>query len=164
MKSQSFDEYLSLPSRVDVPFELALGAPGPVRQRLEDAGWATIDPRGVTRTRETYEAFIRDSMGEFGIAKHGYVVTNSGWFSERSLAYMANARPVVIQDTGFSRHVPVGKGVMSFTSPAEAVDALESIAGDERRHGLAAREIVVEHFEGRAVVTELLDNALPAPE
>jgi hypothetical protein len=72
---------------------------------------------------------------------------------------MVNARPVVIQDTGFSRHVPVGEGVMPFTSPAEALDALETVAGDERRHGLAARAVVAEHFEGRAVVTELLNNA-----
>jgi hypothetical protein len=163
MKSVSFEDYLSLPSHTDVDFEIALGAPGPVRSRLEEAGWTTIDPRGVTRTPDTYETFIRGSKGEFGIAKHGYVVTNSGWFSERSLAYMANARPVVIQDTGFSRHIPVGEGVMPFTSPAEAVDALETVAGDERRHGLAARAVVAEHFEGRAVVAELLDNAAHPP-
>lgn len=162
-KSTSFEDYLALPGQTDVRLELALGAPADTRDRLEAAGWSTIDPRGVTRTPATYEDYIRGSKGEFGIAKHGYVSTRSGWFSERSLAYMVNARPVVIQDTGFSRLLPVGAGVLSFTSPEEAREGLRSVEIDYRRHCKMARSVVAEYFEGRKVVQDLLEAATRKP-
>lgn len=168
MKAASFQSYLDMPSRTDARLELALGAPRETRDRLEKAGWVTIDPRGVTRTPGTYEEYVRGSKGEFGIAKQGYVSTRSGWFSERSLAYMANARPVVIQDTGFSRVLPTGVGVVPFSTPEEAVDGLRSVEADYRRHCKAARDTVEEHFDGRKVVKSLLEDAdrkpsAPAP-
>lgn len=162
-KSTSFEDYLALPGQTDVRLELALGAPAETRDRLEAAGWSTIDPRGVTRTPTTYEDYIRASKGEFGIAKHGYVSTRSGWFSERSLAYMVNARPVIIQDTGFSRLLPVGAGVLSFTSPEEASEGLRSVEVDYRRHCQMARSIVAEYFDGRKVVRDLLEAAARKP-
>ena len=160
MKSASFEEYLALPQATDVRLELAVGAPDPVRARLQDAGWITMDPRPITRTLHTYADFIRASKGEFGIAKHGYVTARSGWFSERSLAYMANARPVVLQDTGFSDWLPVGEGVLAFTSLAEAATALAAADGDYERHSTAARAVAAEHFDGRKVVSDLLESTL----
>ena len=160
MKSASFEEYLSLPRATDVRLELAVGAPEPVRSRLEDAGWFTMDPRPATRSVRTYMDFIRASKGEFGIAKHGYVSGRSGWFSERSLAYMANARPVVLQDTGFSDWLPVGKGVLAFNSKNEAVDALAGVAADYSDHCSAARALAAEHFDGRKVVAHLLESTV----
>jgi glycosyltransferase involved in cell wall biosynthesis len=59
--------------------------------------------------------------GEFGIAKHGYVVTRSGWFGERSAPYLATGRPVLAQDTGYSDWVQSEYGVISFTTPEEAM-------------------------------------------
>ena len=167
-KSSSFEDYLDLPGRTHASLELALGAPAATRQHLEAAGWSTIDPRVVTRTPSTYEDYIRGSKGEFGIAKHGYVSTMSGWFSERSLAYMVNARPVVVQETGFSSVLPVGAGVLSFTSPEEACEGLRSVGADYARHCQMARSIVVEHFDGRKVIQDLLEAAdhqssTPAP-
>ena len=159
MKSASFEEYFALPQTTDARLELAVGAPDPVRVRLEDAGWLTRDPRPVTRTLQTYMDFIRASKGELGIAKHGYVTSRSGWFSERSLAYMASARPVVLQDTGFSDWLPVGEGILAFNSPDEAATALAAADGDYDRHCAAARALVAEHFDGRQVVTELLEGA-----
>lgn len=162
MKSESFETFAGLPSHTRERLELAVGAPGPVRVRLEGAGWATIDPRPVTRTPGTYEDYIRSSKGELGIAKHGYVASRSGWFSERSLAYMANARPVVVQDTGFSRWLPTGEGVMAFLTVEEAAAALGAVASDYTRHCAAARALAAEHFEGRRVVSELLETAATA--
>lgn len=159
MKSASFEEYLALPRVTDERLELAVGAPGPVRSRLEEEGWVTMDPRPITRTFHTYMDFIRGSKGELGIAKHGYVTSRSGWFSERSLAYMASARPVVLQDTGFSDWLPVGEGVLSFDSRAGAADALAAAAADYERHCRTARALAAEHFDGRQVVTDLLEGA-----
>lgn len=162
MKSTSFERYLTVARSSEVPLQLAIGAPSPVRARLEEAGWRTLDPRPVTRSVGTYEAFMRGSRGEFGIAKHGYVTTESGWFSERSLAYMMNGRPVVLQDTGFSRWLPTGEGVFAFTTPAEAVEGLRAAAGD-RRYGRKAAALVAEHFDGRKVVQDLLEAATRKP-
>lgn len=162
MKSDSFEALIDLPARTHERLELAVGAPGPVRARLEAAGWATRDPRPVTRTPAAYEAYIRASKGELGVAKHGYVVSRSGWFSERSLAYMAQARPVVLQDTGFSQWLPTGDGVLAFTTVDDAAAALDEVARDYTRHCAAARAVAAEHFDGRRVVTELLDSALTA--
>jgi hypothetical protein len=50
----------------------------------------------------TYQRYIQQSKGEFSVAKQGYVVSHSGWFSERSAAYLSSGRPVVVQETGFS--------------------------------------------------------------
>lgn len=162
MKSDSFEDLIDLPERTRERLELAVGAPGPVRARLEAAGWATRDPRPVTRTPAAYEAYIRASKGELGVAKHGYVVSHSGWFSERSLAYMAQARPVVLQDTGFSQWLPTGDGVLAFTSVDEAAAALDDVARDYTRHCSAARAVAAEHFDGRRVVGRLLDRATAA--
>lgn len=160
MKSDSFEEYLMLPEMTTSRLELAIGAPSPVRARLEAAGWKTFDPRGVTRSTATYETFIRASKGEIGLAKHGYATT--GWFSERSLAYMCNSRPVVLQDTGFTRWLPVTEGVLAFDSPAEAAEQLAAAERDHRHHGRAAREAAIEHFDGRAVIRDLLQEAIEA--
>lgn len=159
MKSESFENYIGLPQAADARLELAVGAPHQVRSRLEEAGWITMDPRPITRTLHTYVDFIRASKGEFGIAKHGYVTARSGWFSERSLAYMANARPVVLQDAGFSDWLPVGEGVLTFNSLPEAANGLAAVDADYERHCTAARALAAEHFDGRQVVAELLESA-----
>ena len=96
--------------------------------------------------------------GEFGVAKHGYVVARSGWFGERSAAYLASGRPVVIQETGFSDRLPTGEGLFAFSSEGEAIAAIETVRRDPRRHGRAARELAEAHFESGAVLSRLLED------
>ncbi len=94
------------------------------------------------------------------MAKHGYVASWSGWFSERSCCYLGHGRPVLIQDTGFTERIPSGAGLIAFRSPDEAVAGLEEI---DRRYGFhcrAAREVVAEHFDARRVIPDLLEAAL----
>ena len=61
------------------------------------------------------------------IAKNGYVVGRPGWFSCRSACYLAAARPVVVEDTGFRDVLPTGEGLLTFSTPDEAVAAIEVI-------------------------------------
>ena len=61
-----------------------------------------VQPRESSIDLTAYQSYLRKSKAEFSVAKHGYVVSRSGWFSERSAAYMASGRPVLLQDTGFS--------------------------------------------------------------
>ena len=88
---------------------LALGSATAPRERLRDHGWHLVDPLAVTRDPWTYQRYIEKSKAEFSVAKHGYVVSRCGWFSERSACYLAAGRPVVVQDTGFSDRLPTGR-------------------------------------------------------
>jgi hypothetical protein len=161
LKGRSFEELLDLPRRAGRRFELAVGAPAEVRARLEAHGWMVRDPRPVTRDVPSYLSYVRDSKAELGVAKHGYVVSRSGWFSERSATYLAAGRPVLVQDTGFTDWLGVEEGVVAFTTPEEAIAGLEEIDGRYERHCRAAREVAVEVFDSRRVLTSLLER-LPA--
>jgi glycosyltransferase involved in cell wall biosynthesis len=98
-------------------------------------------------------------MAEFSVAKQGYWVSESGWFSERSAAYLASGRPVITQDTGFSQWLPKGLGLLSFNSPEEAVSAIENLKADYPRHCRSARELAEEYFDASAVLTALIERA-----
>lgn len=163
MKSDSFAPYLDLPARTGPVFALAVGGPTAPCERLAALGWGPVDPCVVADDPWAYQAFIRRSKGEFGVAKHGYVVCRSGWFSERSAAYLASGRPVVAQDTGFSDHVPTGTGLLAFTSPDGAVAAIEDVDRRYDAHCAAARAIAVEHFDARVVLASLVERAFARP-
>ena len=157
MKSETFTTFESLPSRVDVDLTLALGSSDAPRDRIADHGWRIADPLAVTRDAWSYQGFIAASRAEFSIAKHGYVVTKSGWFSERSANYLAAGRPVIAQDTAFDTWLPVGAGLFSVTDVEEAVEAIAEVEADYERHVRSAREIAARHFDSAVVLQDLLD-------
>ena len=61
------------------------------------------------------------------VAKNLYVDTRSGWFSDRSACYLASGRPVLAQDTGLEGLVPLGEGLLTFSTLDEAAAAVEEI-------------------------------------
>ena len=158
MKSASFSAYEDLPSKVADTMEIALGSQSAPYEMLKSKGWKISNPLDVTITSKKYQEFIRQSKGEWSIAKHGYVISNSGWFSERSAAYLASGKPVVVQDTGFSNFLPTGKGLFAFTSPEEAVAAIAEVNKDYEYHCKQARAFIEEHFESSKVLNSLLSN------
>src|SRR5262249_10645367 len=159
MKSESFGPFVDLPRRSRVPLELALGSPDAPRAELEAAGWRLRDPLVPTATPWTYRRYIRDSLGELTVAKHGYVAARTGWLRARSANYLASGRPVVSQDTGFSKVLPTGEGLLAFSTPDEAAAAIEAVASDPVRHGLRARELAHAYFDSHTVLSRLLDDA-----
>ena len=162
-KAESFTPYLDLPQRAGHLFELALGSSSAPGSYLQSLGWDVIDPLPPTRDPWTYQRYIQASKGEFGIAKHGYVVTRSGWFSERSACYLATGRPVVVQDTGFTLWLPGGDGVLPFSTPAEALAAIAEANGRYEHHCRAAREIAETYFDARSVLGRLIETAMNTP-
>jgi hypothetical protein len=165
MKAESFDPYLQLPALTGERFELALGSSREPRERLARHGWTTLDPREPTRDPWTYQDFIKRSKAEFSVAKHGYVVSHSGWFSERSAAYLASGRPVVVQDTGFSRWLQADSGVLAFRDLDEALARLETLNASYERECVAARAVAEAYFGSATVLTRLLEMAVgPSPE
>lgn len=157
-KDRTFGAFMGLPRHVDRRCVLALGGPGP-RQLMIEAGWELVDPLAASRTLEAYRDFVSESWADFGVAKHAYVASRSGWFSDRSTIYLASGRPVLHQDTGFTDWLPTGDGVLPFSSLEEAVEGVARLEADYARHSRAARALAEEHFEATVVLAEMLTAA-----
>jgi hypothetical protein len=160
MKSDSFGPFLDLPAQVGPVFELAVGSARAPRDLLRNHGWALRDPLEVTRDPWTYQEYLRTSKAEFGIAKHGYVVSHSGWFSERSACYLACGRPVLVQDTGFTDWLSAAGGVIAFGTPEEAVAGVEEINRRYDFHCQEARAVAAAYFAATIVLPALLQATL----
>ena len=92
------------------------------------------------------------------VAKNMYVRSRSGWFSDRSICYLASGRPVLAQETGFSKHHPAGAGLLAFSTLDEAAEGVDRIVADYDRHSRAARTIAEEHFDSDRVLRRLLEK------
>ena len=155
-KDQEFVKFIELPRRVPQRFELAINGP---QSLLRQYGWDTVDAMVVSRTPDQYREFIQGSKAEFGVAKHTYVANRSGWFSDRTECYLASGRPALVQDTGWTDHLPSGEGLLAFSTMEEAVEGVERINAAYDRHARSALEIAREHFEAGRVLTRLLATA-----
>lgn len=168
-KDVEFRAYQSLPEQVpEQTLELALNR---VSKRgkvpvdlLRNLGWRIVSPAEVCPDLDTYRTYIQQSMGEWSVAKNGYVLGQSGWFSERSACYLASGRPVVLQDTGFSSVLPVGRGIVPFTTPEEAAEGLIDVVANYEMHSRSARELAEEYFASDKVLSSLIDRAMTATE
>ena len=156
-KDVEFTKFMDLPARVHVPLEVALSGAAP-RDTLAAHGWRIVDAYENSATLDAYRAYLQSSRAEWSIAKNAYVASRSGWFSSRSAAYLALGKPVVVQDTGWSRHYPTGDGLFAFTTPDEATTAIEAVERDYRHHCDAARAIAEREFAAEAVLQRLLDD------
>jgi hypothetical protein len=159
-KDREFEPFYSLPRDTAEVMEMTVSAPAAVRERLIGGGWRLADPLEITRDPWTYQRYLRASRAEFGVAKHGYVSTKCGWFSDRSSAYLATGRPVIVQDTGFSEFLPCGEGLLAYRSPDEAVAAIRHLHDDYDVHCRTARAVAEEYFDARRVLTDLLERSL----
>ena len=161
-KSEEFLRILDLPRYTSQKLEIALsGASADVFQQLRAAGWSVRDAsEGVSDQVSTYKSYILGSRGEFSVAKHAYVTTRSGWFSDRSVCYLAAGLPVVLQDTGFSDRLPTRRGILLFSTLPEAVECIQEMNADYEMHRRAAREIAEGTFSYRVVLPRLVEVAL----
>jgi hypothetical protein len=160
-KVHSLRPLIDLPCRTHARFELALGIhPDEVNDlaALRENGWTTLDPELVAATPDDYHRFVQGSWAEFGLAKSGYVVSDSGWFSDRSACYLASGRPVIAQDTGFDRRLPTGAGLISYLTAEDVIAAVEELDRDYERHRAAAREVAAEHLDSDRVLGSLLER------
>lgn len=156
MKSTSFKPYFDLPKIINERFELALGSESAPRNELKAFGWIITNPAGVTKTPESYQKYISESKGEWSVAKEGYVSCNSGWFSERSAAYLMSGKPVVVQETGFSKNIETGEGLFSFKNLEDLKSIFNEVDRDYKFQCIRAREIALEYFHYEKVLKNLL--------
>jgi len=154
-KDLEFEKFMNLPTLTSQPLEVAVSGHFPEKE-LYQAGWRVRPAKRVTETIDSYWDYIRNSGGVFSVCKNVFVETRSGWFSDRSAAYLASGRPVVLQETGFSAHIPCGEGLFAANTPEEAADALDEISANYPRHSKRAREIAEEHLDSPKVIGRML--------
>lgn len=158
LKVHEFRKFLDMPRLTGRTFEIALQIYPGDRQDLEalrSHGWLISEPKQVADSPGAFRNFIRASGAEFSAAQGIYVETNSGWFSDRTVRYLASGKPALVQETGFSRNYPVGKGLLAFRTVGEAVDGAERIARDYAAHCRAARQLAEEYFDSRKLIRQI---------
>ena len=159
-KHREFLKVLELPQRTPQEFSLALAIDDPAAVRLlERHGWYVEDAYEASKTLESYRAYIWRSRGEFTVAKDMNVRLNSGWFSERSATYLAAGKPVITQETGFSKFLPTGIGLHAFRALDDIPPAVEAINSDYQKHSDAAKEIAAEYFDAEKRLRQLMLEA-----
>ncbi len=165
-RAHSLRKLIELPQQAPGDFELALGIHPDERDdllALHRHGWLLVDPDRVAGTPDLYSRYIRRSFAELGVAKSGYVNSRSGWFSDRSACYLASGRPVVAQETGFGEVLPLGEGLLSFATVAEAAAAVEAVRSRPAPHRARARELAEDLFDARKVLSKLLAELASGP-
>ncbi|MFL6238980.1 MAG: hypothetical protein ACJ735_05740 [Actinomycetes bacterium] len=155
-KDVEFEKFIDLPRRCSRAVEIAVAGQHVPRETLTAHGWLVRDAYDVTRSFDEFRSYVSGSAAEFSVCKQGYVATRSGWFSDRSAAYLASGRPVVQQDTGFGEHLPTGHGLFAVNDVDEAALAVAEIEGDEGRHGTWAREVAADHLAADIVLAGFL--------
>jgi hypothetical protein len=165
-KCHSLRPLMGLPGVARDRFDLALRIHPDERADLDALrahGWNLIDPDAVTYAPRDFQRFVRASKAELGIAKSGYLAAACGWFSDRSICYLASGRPVIAQETGFSEYLPTDAGLLRFESLEDAAQRVEELNRDYARHAHRAREIAEEYFAADRVLTRLLQRIGVAP-
>jgi hypothetical protein len=137
-----------------------LAVPKATADEFSAHGWKLVDPAQATLSCQSYSDFIQASAGEFTVAKEIYTGIPSGWFSDRSAAYLASGKPVVAQASGYDQWLPTGQGLFSFTTPEQAADALNRIWDDYPAHSAAARRLAEQHLDSKIVLSRLLEQIL----
>ena len=155
-KSTEFVKFLDLPAHTASPLEIAVAGRNVPHRELTAAGWKVRDSHSVTLSFDTFTRYIAGSTGEFSVCKNVFVQTNTGWFGDRAAAYLASARPVVMQETGFSGHLPCGRGLFAVRTVGEAAAAIDAIDSDPVSHSRWARDLAAEFLDTPVVLRRFL--------
>lgn len=155
---------LDLPLRVrDAYFEMGVagGSKNLTHERLTENGWNMASHLAeLNKDIAGYSDYIRTSFAEFSVAKETYVKANTGWFSDRSACYLAAGRPVVVQETQWSKYIPEGRGAMAFRTVESAKFAVEDIIRNYKMHSNAAKELAYEYFDSDKVLSALINQVV----
>ena len=161
LRAHEFRRFAAVPRESGLDFEFALEIDPEDHadaSRLMEGGWRLSDPRSVSDTPQRYQRYVQTSLAEFGIAKGMYVHARTGWMSDRTACYLASGRPAIVQDTGLDGTLETGEGLLTFSTPQEAMSAAHDVHGDWHRHSLAARAIAEQHLDSDRVLGRLIEQ------
>ncbi len=159
VKAHQFRRFLEVPRLAGGPFEIALAIhPGDSRDliALRRHGWSITDPAQVCPDPAAFRRYVQRSGAEFSVAQGIYVESRCGWFSDRTVRYLASGRPALVQDTGLAGLLPLGEGLLTFRNLDEAVDGARRIRREPERHARAARKVARDHFRPEVALEPLL--------
>jgi hypothetical protein len=159
LRVHEFRKFVTLPRLTGEQFEVAFDIhPAEVKDLalLSENNWRVIDPKTVTADPATYRNYLSSSRAQFMVAKGMYVQSRSGLISDRCACYLASGKPVLAQDTGFSRNYPAGAGLIAFSTLDEARAGVAEITSDYDKHCRAARMIAQEYFDSDKVLADLV--------
>jgi hypothetical protein len=157
-RDKEFPAYFDLPCATSQQFCMAQMGMKP--ELLTSHGWEVLAGEVISRTERSYREFIRNSRAEFSVPKNGYVKMRGGWFSDRSVCYLASGRPVLIEDTGLQDFLPVGEGLITFHDLPSALAGVEQINSNYERHRRAARSLAQNFFSTERVLPPFLEAAM----
>jgi hypothetical protein len=164
LRAHEFRKLVELPTRVDAPFRVALEidpGDGADRALLDENGWQVVDPGAVASDPAAYLRFVHGSLAEFTVAKGIYVELHTGWLGDRTGCYLASGKPALVQDTGLAAHLPLGEGLVAYSTLDEAVDGAGRILDRYSDHARAARRVAERELDSRLVLTRLLEELGP---
>lgn len=163
-KRESYLRIIELPKRTGRPFELAanIGDNDVAGDRavFTRNGWRIAEPVAVAGTPDKYPEYLRHSRAEILCCKPIFRELKTGWISDRSIGYLASGRPVLAEDCGFEEHLPMTRGMLSFSNLEEAVERVAEIEGNYPSHARAARELAEGYFGSRECLDEILRHSL----
>ena len=157
-KDVEFSRFLDLPHRTSCRLEIAVGGKRVPWETLASAGWTVAESHRLSSTLDDFWDYLRRSRGEFSVCKNVFVASRSGFFSERSAAYLACGRPVVLQDSGWSAYFPTGRGLFAVEDVDQAAAAIDAVMTEPERHSKWARDVAEEHFGVDVVLTRFLSE------
>jgi hypothetical protein len=166
LKVHEFRRFIRLPALAPGHFEIALQihpADHADLAALHEHGWRTVDPAARCGDPWAFRRYIQKSGAEFSVAQGVYVATDCGWFSDRSVRYLASGKPVLVQDTGLEGVLPTGEGLLTFRTLEEAAEGAGRIARDYRAHARAARALAEEFFSPAAALSTLIKETGVVP-
>ena len=159
-KRRAFLRYIGMPQRAGRLFELAANIhPRDMtgdRELMLEMGWKLVNPHRVARSPALYQNYIKRSRAEFSCPKPIYRELKTGWFSDRSVCYLASGRPVLAEDTGFSDYLPTGRGLLCFNTLEEALAGVAEIDRNYSQHAHAASELAQEHLSSQKWLPSML--------
>lgn len=157
-RDKEFPAYFDLPRGASQKFRMAQMGMKP--ELLTQHGWESVPGEVISRTPNSYRDFIQNSRAEFSVPKNGYVKMRGGWFSDRSVCYLASGRPVLIEDTGLRDTFPVGEGLLTFTDLRSAIAGVNKINSDYECHRHAARALAENIFSTERILPTFLHAAM----
>ncbi len=161
-KRSGFAPFLDLPRHTRHSLELALCLEKGDEEWevLRKRGWRVRDAQELAATPWDYQRYIQNSLGEFSCAKPSCLRFQNAWISDRTLCYLASAKPCVVQHTGPSSFLPDSSGLFRFRTIEEALCFLEKAVSDYEEEGKNARALAEEYFDAKKVVRSVLERAL----
>lgn len=161
-KDVEFRKFMTIPAFLkDILFEIVVNKPANKDsefdiEKIKSYGWKVLNPKTTVADSEQYRNFIFNSAAEFSIAKETYVKSNCGWFSCRSACYLAAGKPVITQETGWSKFIPTGKGLFAFNDLESGVEAAQVVSKDLKIHSKSAITLANEYFDSDKVLGDML--------